>query len=487
MEKRDMMALLLGVGDNWPSKGHGMVCSYIHDAEWEVPLHKIVTRKHVPSHAFLLVNPKIKPFIQKHLRPIYKYSPLYDALGTRIRSIVAGTEMFIDYDELGKALGLPNLGEEIKQPRDHVMVLDGSNLGTDIFRFYQVDGIPANLVYDRYAFAGGNTTIGTGQPYATFNAFATDVNNLTSSGQAMLQTAVTETAQSSITKALGGYSLTLTSSLDPKGNFGSVATNLISMNFNTDTQSLFNVTFTSAGAGATVNVNKLSVKHIAANPTTYQHIYVDQTATTNVTTNISDCLFNCNSHRIICVRPNNANCVHKVYNCIMANGTGGATVYAAGIFFSLAHANCVFENCTCYKFTGNTVYTAGFSNYGNIAVHLTNILCLENSFDYTYGATGISGMGNGVSSKCASSDTSGSEAGLRSIVTANEVLSTDITLTRFMRMKYGGVCYNGGAAPSLAGNTIGVRSNARPWATSTYSVGADEFSGYSKGVPAGIF
>jgi hypothetical protein len=63
------------------------------------------------------------------------------------------------------------------------------------------------------------------------------------------------------------------------------------------------------------------------------------------------------------------------------------------------------------------------------------------------------------------------------ITLANEFVSTTIGNTDYMKVRNdgGGVCFDGGATPSIGANTAGIRGDQRPQANSDVSIGADEF------------
>jgi hypothetical protein len=504
--KRDMMCLCLGVGDNLPMKGHGMVCSYIHDAEWEVPLHKIITRIHIPAYAFLLVKPSLKPYIQAHTnRAVVRGIPLYDAHGQLMSKMIAQHELFIDYQELGEKLGIPNLGTEILKPRDTVMVLAGSELGTEIFHNYRHEGIHADPVYDRYAIASGSYTIGASKNYATNALFfadhaATYTGNLTGT----IQTNVTETAVSSTSSAMAGHTLTHTSDTDPLGVFGSGR--IISLNAATDLISWYRILCTSASA-ANVNISKLNYKMIATGATNYQSIMYHVPASSGIVINMSGCLFDCNGRAFRTVILGGTGVVYKVFNCIACNGYApNANQYTEGFVFASTAAGFLFENCTAYNFIGiagnNSWPTAGqglvsgidVSNCPGTIRNCASFGCSThngvNFVDYIYytGSAFADGLGTTITAtKCASSDTTGSEAALRDLSSA-EFVSVTIADANFLRAAANRKLWNSGAALSITANNVGVRGNARPWMPSTYSIGADEFARLNKGtVPAGIF
>jgi len=161
---------------------------------------------------------------------------------------------------------------------------------------------------------------------------------------------------------------------------------------------------------------------------------------------------------------NAANCVAKIYNCVGCNGKIETSGYLASFWINNCHNSSVIENCTAYNtITNSTGKGCGLLNTNNIDFTAKNIASFANTYDYAYGATPTAGLGSTNASKCASSDTTGSEAALRSLTAATEFVSLDIASADFLKVATGATqLKNGGVAPSIAANTTGIRGNVRP-------------------------
>jgi hypothetical protein len=481
----DRIFVSIKIGDNLPYLD-GMMIDYFDEIETGVDFYKALTPDCSQKFRFVQIDRRLKPKIIEML-PALGYSKILDPTGSPILDPVA-------YRVRGGILPIATLaGMEKKSEtelRDQTLPyapINGLSLNENNLKSAALYAVQT-AIPDKASISDGPCSVGAGGAgtnYLTWALFGSDVVDLTG-GKAIVATqcaATAETAQCLINKALGGGSITMTSGVNPAGNFGGGW--LSTYNVATNAMSWFKLTCSSAGAGAKINLSKLNLKYIGANPSGFIMGIELLTATTNITSNLADCLFNANGSRIVCYRPNNANCVTKMFNCVAANGVGSATTYACGTLFNLIHSSSVFENLTMYGFTGgDSAHTNGFWNWTNSTIAAKNIACFGNAYDYTYDAAGTSGLGNAVASKCASSDNSGSEAGLRSLTAATEFTSLDITSANFLKLKPG-VLSAGGVAPSIAANTYGIRGNVRPHG-GVYAIGADEYRPMAF-VPAGIF
>jgi hypothetical protein len=469
----DRVMIALAVGDNGPVKRHGMVMSYLSEAEWGLGLHKIITRNTRPAYAFMFVNPKIIPLIKRHLGAIHRRSAILNTMGEPITHLIAAHGMYVDYWELGRALGMPFLAEEIQQARDTVMVLDGTQLGHEVFHYYAT-GIPAReLVYDRYAIYTGLYTIGVSKNYATPDLFLADLGGLTGDLTGQVQTACTQTAAGATPSFLtNGHTLTLNSDVAPYGNFQ----NGRIVSYSGDATCI-SLTVANSGSVGGIVINDLN--YLATGTLTADRglVYGNVGGKDGTILVIKNCLFNAQSKRFaISFYPDGSAWRFSCYNCVALSLTPTGAYGAFQCFSTATNPNSgnIFENCIAY---GCKYGFSGISkNY-----KLNNCASFAPvTADYYLTAS------LGVFAKCASSDTTGSAAALRSLTFANEFMSADPTLSTAFKVKYGGQCYNGGAAPIVTENTYGVRHNPRPHATSTYSIGADEYKQFI-GAPAGIF
>jgi len=206
------------------------------------------------------------------------------------------------------------------------------------------------LSFKLFAVTSGSYTVGSGGDYANWAAAAAATENLTGNLTFTQISDVTDNTQITLTQALGGYTLTLTSNKRHNGNFGGGwKTNY---NNNTNASGLLIFNCTSASAGALIVVSGLNIKYVAENPTVYVSLLRFTSSTTNITNKVNDCLFDGNASRVICLYSTGANSVMSVYNCVATNGVGSATTVASGFYNAPSHVSSQYENCTAYNFTG---------------------------------------------------------------------------------------------------------------------------------------
>jgi hypothetical protein len=301
--------------------------------------------------------------------------------------------------------------------------------------------------------------------YATWALFAADIAaTLTGDLTGAQQTATTESASSSFATALAGHTLTLTSAVNPLGNFGAgyQSTRPAGAWY------AFSFACSSASAGAKIILSKLNLKALGADSGN-GYIRLANTSA-NIISTVRDCVLDCNGFQNYLIKPYHIANIANIFNCVFITTGGGV-----GFVPITVAASSILEHCTTYG-SPHATY-GGFCNYANAAVTVNDIGSFRTGGgkDFTYGSGGSGGLGNAVASKCASSDTTGSEAGLRSLVAADQFQS--LTLADgdpFLRLKAGSALLGAGVAPSIAANTYGIRGNVRPHG-GLYSIGADEW------------
>jgi hypothetical protein len=454
-----------------------MILGYIAEKDWGLPFEKIVAPGSLGSK-------------------VYRYAQIDPALLPKVIALQAPVGFLKTLGPLGEPLPDPDTHKIIGGAIPLADVADYCKVSVDDLRKQDAGQEPINLVgvdllkdirtitpegkiVDLATFSIGNKNYGTGGDYATRQLAIADwaATGLTGASSITMISAVTETAQSVLNIPLAGFALSILSSVDPLGNFGAGWLSTESMALMQ--AGALHITCSSASAGASINISKLNQKMTGA--ITYWVCGINLlSATTNITNIINNCLCNANGLPILSYRGGGgASNIVKMFNCVAANGYGSGTlVYLGGIVLS-SSASSIIENCSVYNFTKGTAWCSGFNNYNNVAMTIKNLACFGNAGgDFTYGVTPTAGFGSGVASKCASSDTTGSEAGLRSLVAANEFRSTTLADgDPFLRVKLGGQLANGGVAPGIAANTAGNRGNTRGRGSpASYSIGADEFN-----------
>lgn len=310
------------------------------------------------------------------------------------------------------------------------------------------------------SISAGTCTIGAGGDapnYLTWAAFKADLAATLTGDLTATQVAdTTETDPSAFTTALAGYTLRLTSDTNPLGNFtaGRIST------YTSSTAGALKFTCTSASSGAKIILNNLNYKMGGTGVTVYTFL----SNTTNITHQVYDCLVNGGGRRLIGLQANAANCVVQVYNYVAANSTSAsAAAHTVGLLLSSCHSSSIIENCSFHNFTQtSTGYGVGLWNYINSTCVIKNIASFSNEKDYAYGTGATGGLGSATASKCASSDATGSEVALQSLVAADEFESLDIASADFLKLKSTATMKNIGTTPSIGANTYGIRGGVRP-------------------------
>ena len=463
----DKIALVISIGDNGEGKRHGMCMEVIAEKEWGLPFEKIVTRNHRPAYMFVILKPEMLRVARRACEPTY-YKTL-DARGFQRLNLLHNS--YVNFQELGQKLNLPNLAKELQFPtRSHAMIVDGTNLGSNIFYTYEETG-SVQFAYDYYTISSGSYTVGASQNYATWALAGADLTTLIGDLTLTQNTATTETAICALSNALAGHALNLTSSLKHNGSFSGGY--LISSNENQSSTGQFYITCTSASGGATVNLSDLIMK-MGGTYTSFG-AGIHTRTTSGIITNAWNILCNCNGKNIIVynIGTTSGNASNG-WNIIGINGAVGTSGYFTSGIALQGGGGIHFENCAFYNFTRTNGYCCGISNYNNdyMAV-LKNMVCFGNYIDFAYGATNTPGLGATIATDCASQDLTGT-TGLTGLTPLNEVVSVTSTDSTFMKPKFGGHLYNGGTTPSIGANTVGIEGHKRPHG-SLYSIGAFEW------------
>lgn len=478
----DRIFVSIKIGDNGQYQD-GMLIDYFDELETGIDFEKALTPDCSKKFRFVQIDRRMKPKIVELLSPV-GYAKILDPMGLPIPDpdlykVRGGILPFVDLASFCK-VSITELRDQINAKAP----LNGLLLGEEIFKSSLL--IKPEGISDKASIAGGNCTVGSGGAapnYLTWALFGSDIATLTSNLTATQVANTAETAQCAINVALAGFTLTLTSNTNPLGNFGA--------GWLTTTPSIGNnvawlaLTCSSVSPGAIIALSNLNLKMLDTNLYPMEVGLYSNTA--NIINKINDCLINGNGKNCLgAVKLMAINTIVQMFNCVLVGGHSGG-LYAAGIY-NLASTNTasIFSNITVYDFTA-TIQNGGFLNYLNTAFTIKNLACFGNTLDFCYGSSFTPGVGNALASKCASSDATGSEAGLRSLVTANQFQSTTLTDgDLYLKLKEGATLLETGVAPGIAENTYGIRGNARPHGA-LYSIGADEAVAVKSGFPYAMF
>jgi len=151
---------------------------------------------------------------------------------------------------------------------------------------------------------------------------------------------------------------------------------------------------------------------------------------------------------------------------VAVSGPGG-TINGTGLELHNEYGGSMeVENCTVVE-SGS-----GFHLTGPMIIR--NCVSCDNYWN-DFDGSPVSSAGYNNASDDASAGTFGSGSGcITGITPANEFVTRDFTSSDFIKVKSGGALGTGGTTVAIAGNTAGIRGNARPGTDSQYSMGADE-------------
>ncbi len=416
--------------------------------------------------------------ISEHMRKVFAIIRMRDEMRPKVLEAlepymeggeqVHARSYFADLAQIAQALGKPQLVGQWRSKKV-VDIQHGENLPDDIFQRSQGHDFPD--IPDPNAITSGTCTIGPGGAapnYTNWAAFKADLGNL--SGD-LTATQVADTTGENIgvtAMYLFGYKLRLTCATphggDPTAGFKSVKT----------AGTLEFLRFTLQGDVAIGELEIDNLHFVNSSGSYTDCVYV---ATTGPTVRIHDCILDNTGATGNGVRVQDSGggavATVEVWNCETKGANSGI------IISNFKGSNFDVENCTAQDsligFDAAGIYAGNsmtFSN--NVAVNT-----VANGFRIQGGML-VDGYNNastdGTAVTPASTPWANSGANEPNIVAADEFLSTDIANANYMKVwnnpsAPGVVCWDGGRTPLIAGNTAGIRGNAR-----ASSIGADEYA-----------
>ena len=207
------------------------------------------------------------------------------------------------------------------------------------------------------------------------------------------------------------------------------------------------------GADSQVIIQNWKIKRLVdASPTFHGIVYIYRPQVNSQIFTIRDCSFDMNDkkgHGIILIyNLGGVAATTYITNVVSWGCTTGSdslgSAYAGITYYDdgfSTYVNCDAENCTIYDCEG-----VGFE-VGSGQGDLKNVACFDNGTDFAN--TGSLNL----FSKCASSDATGSEAGLRNLTAADCFESLTDTDADFLYPKTTGDLYGAGANVSIPGHT----------------------------------
>jgi hypothetical protein len=468
----DRLAVVFKCGDQ-PGDGlkHMDPVALYSERDWGIPLEKIISAN---MHRVFLVmefDPKMRPFFEDATKPIGVWHD--NVLGVDIPHPInyRARQKRLDLAAVMRDLKMPNLEADALSRHTGVSLVRAHSLNENHF-------IDASIlsrdtgVFDRNSISSGAVTYGSGGTYADRVALFADIANLTGNLTATMISDIVQTAIASLNVKLNAHTLTLTSNKWGKNVQANGWLNTIN-----ESGSGFTGLQLAVPAGdseGTIRCEYLNEK-IAGSGSSAFNYFNGAPSGTAVVIQFFDSIIDGNAiaHSNIGINFNDTNnhIVAKLENVIVQLFKTSAQIASNALASILSrHLTLIGDG---------TAAVSGYNNVNNSGI-LDNII----SFGFAAGYCFRNMTNAGDFSKCASTDTTGSEAALRSLTASNELLSTSISNANYCLVKSGGQCQNGGAAIIQLLNH-GIRGNARPRG-SLRSIGVDEWKQYY-GVPAGIF
>jgi hypothetical protein len=450
--------IIFKVGDNEPFRDGMPVCA-IDELEWGETLETIISRFTTRVFCCIEMDRKFKSLMPVFLSPVPPIGNL---------DIMAQSEYVrpvrVDYSALETKLNIPGLETTLRSTVDSPGIINGVGLSLEDFIDVR-NGLPVDKQYDLNSVSSGSYTVGTSLNYATWALALADIANLTGDLTFTQQTNITESAAAVMNKNLAGHVLTFTTD---QSHLGVQAQGRLKTD-NFTTAWAWDI---SIGTGGTLNLSNLNIKRQLASATDCGSLLL-RASTGNTTATWKDILIDGIAKATYGIYFLSANLTVNLFNAIIANcqGTGSQ----ASVFVSAVNAASIFHNITIHS-----AASSGHIGIQGLGSGCSAINCAVFGEPTCY--AGISG----TYSKCASSDTSGSESGLRSLTELNQVVSADITSADSFKVKKGGICYDGGSNTVIAGNNHGIRGNTRPHGVK-FSIGADEAPSIPVGFPFSTF
>ena len=316
------------------------------------------------------------------------------------------------------------------------------------------------------AEAQGSFTVGAAGDYASWDLAIADIDATLTGDLTFTQTGVVAVEGGTISPkavALAGFTLTCASDTPHKGNPN--AGHLASLAGASDNKGIIKLEGT--GTGKLV-IRDLNLRRTGT-PTS--SILID-IITKGPDVDIRDCIVistasSGSASGIKTIADSGASGSTDIYtwNCV-ASGFSGTGIQSGTGYSALA----VMENCTAFN---NDTNISG----GVAAGTMINCVAFDHAGTADFANHGSQTGTNNASEDATAADVSWSSGSgnITSIVPGTEFVSISTSSVDMVRVKTGGSLDDGGASTTIAANTAGIRTNARPGTDSNYSIGADEF------------
>jgi len=432
------------IGKEYFSMKEGFPICYICEDEWEMSLEDILP----PNSIFcnIEINPAFKELIKEILLPIginqttHKISNI-----SQFRRV----KYFIPLLDIEELLGIGDLVQKLRNYGEKVPLLDGTQLTNAILKNSLLH--PNTIeIPDRNMATSGTHDFGPGKTLTTLVSAWADAGSLTGNLTYQQTGSTVETSNGLHSGNLNGYTLKFTNTNPSLGD----PTAGYSINWNT---TILLMKPESEGSGKVI-IEKFRIFHsqdsIGVNPCILPNAIV-----VPLDLHIREVLLDGRGNEGELFYSNDSSPVCYIYNNKVWD------VDDAGIRTDSINTSSVIENNTVYACIG----TGDGIDYENDAISARNNACYDNADDDHEGTGSLSSF-----LKCASSDLTGSEAGLRSRSAATDFESTSDLSSDFLVPKITGILDESGTTSILIPNTQGIEGNPRPNDNGTVSIGCHE-------------
>lgn len=443
----------------------GMPVEMFYEDSWGVSLEEIFggTSRMNIAYAILEITADQAVQIAPMVKPTDEDEAVVEKIlkGEKDKETYRIRTMMLDFKKLGSLIGNKDIESQLRAQGANVPTINLTSYRTNsvvgLFHDAKDHKLTDPKIPDKNAISSGNYTIGVSKNYSTLTSAWADLDNLQGDLNFDLQTAITQTVATSGSAVLHGHTLSHTSNYKHYGD-PTRDVNLVSVNYNASMCRLEfegpgtltfsdwymkRVTTETPGSSADFKLQNTDI----ALDIYFSNIMHDGNGL------INGCLYSYDVTPTIYLKN------FKVWDC-----------NDAGFYIENGNANSVYENITIYNSTNYWGFRVASGQPGK-----------ANRIASFGGADGDFDMGSfSIFNKCASSDASGSEAGLRNLVAANCFVSLDDTNTEFLKIKSSGALAGGANSTSyLVNNVVDIAGYSRPSTGSIYSVGANELENTS--------
>jgi hypothetical protein len=431
----------------------GQLVTIIKEDDWGLPIEDILSPNMRIVYACVELDPNLYDDLVTWAHPIgetIKDSQIY----IPDKSLYRRTENFLSLEDLQTHVGDVDLITKLRAQGVEVPMIDGKALtGADLKSSLLLSNTP--IIRDLNAITAGSYGVGSGDDYSDWAAAFGDIGGDCTANLTFTQSS--DTSDSTIATYIAsadGYTFKCTSGSshagDPTAGHASTSTGAASQ--------LFRFTHVDDGGGSVYEFEKLRILR-GENQAGQHLIFWGESSGSGYTAKLHDLMIDGVGYTGGGITFYADNGTLYMWNCVIWDTNSD------GMFLSETEDASVIEYCTFY-------------DNNDDGIDCDNEACtVRNCASFGNGSNDFEDTGSlGTFSKCASSDTTGSEVGLRSLTTADQFISIDDTSSSFLDLDTTGALDEAGDTNQYADNTAGIRERSRPNGNSTTSIGATEIT-----------